>query len=144
MVPQHWIPLAALPLLPNGKIDRRGLPAPGRSAAAEAGGHAEPEGYVERLLAPVFAAVLERPEPEVSATEDFFAAGGHSLAAARALSEIAARTGVALRLRQFYGASTLRSVAAAIEADLLAEVSPEDLAALIAEARAARTEGDGP
>ncbi|WP_062207120.1 hybrid non-ribosomal peptide synthetase/type I polyketide synthase [Aureimonas sp. AU12] len=137
MVPQHWTRLRALPLLPNGKIDRRALPDPERAQGRnhEADAEAEPSGYLEGLLLPVWAAVLERPETSVPATEDFFALGGHSLAAARAVADIALLTGIKLRLRQFYDASSLRTVAARLEEDLVASVSGEDLARLIEEAR---------
>ncbi|KQT54861.1 hypothetical protein ASG43_04785 [Aureimonas sp. Leaf454] len=139
MVPQHWTKLGALPLLPNGKIDRRALPdptpAPAPVSALDAKGAGEPDGFVERLLLPVWSAVLERPAAAIPATEDFFALGGHSLAAARAVAEIALETGVALRLRDLYGASSLRAVAARIEADLVSDLSTEELAALIEETR---------
>lgn len=137
MVPQYWVPLPALPLLPNGKIDRRALPDPTRAGSAPTTAAERPTGFLEALIAPVFAAVLDRPAETLPATDDFFALGGHSLAAARAVAEIQGRTGVTLRLRQFYGASSLRAVAEAIEADLVATVPPDELDALIAEARRA-------
>ncbi|MBB3996732.1 non-ribosomal peptide synthetase/type I polyketide synthase [Aureimonas pseudogalii] len=137
MVPQHWTRLGALPLLPNGKIDRHALPDPERTRLADrdADADARPAGYLEGLLLPVWAAVLDRPESSVPATEDFFALGGHSLAAARAVADIALLTGIKLRLRRFYDASSLRTVAARLEEDLLASVSPAELERLIEEAR---------
>ena len=137
MTPQHWIKLAALPLLPNGKIDRKSLPDPEaalRDKAVEDGSDA-PLGYLEHLLLPAWSAALGLPEAEISVTEDFFALGGHSLAAARLMAEATKRTGVSLRLRSFYEASSLRDVATYIEADLLSALAEGELEALIEKVR---------
>ncbi len=135
MVPSYWERLAALPQLPNGKIDRRALPdiAPAnRPIAASADRRAA--GFLERELLPAFAAALGVTEEEVSATEDFFTLGGHSLAAARVLAETYRRTGVMLRLKQFYEGSSLKQVAARVETELLSGVSDEDIQQMIDEA----------
>ena len=138
MVPRHFVSLDALPLLPNGKIDRRSLPDP-RLAPREA--HSGPDalerpaGFIEETLLPIFAEVLEMAPAEISVTDDFFALGGHSLAAARALAEITEATGVTLRLRQVFEASDLKSLARLVEAELLQGLSAQDLSALIEEVR---------
>src|SRR5207245_10293650 len=74
MLPGAFVTLEALPLTPNGKVDRRALPEPDAGPAGR-----EPVGKLERRLAEVWAGVLgvER----VSADDDFFALGGHSLIA---------------------------------------------------------------
>lgn len=74
MVPGVLVPLAALPLNPNGKVDRRALPAPARPIvlAFEA-----PQGDIEAALATLWSEVLgvER----IGRLDNFFELGGHSL-----------------------------------------------------------------
>ncbi|HEU5475882.1 MAG TPA: amino acid adenylation domain-containing protein [Actinophytocola sp.] len=74
MVPAAFLPLPALPVMPNGKLDRAALPAP--DFAALASGTA-PRTERERLLCRLFAEALGLPE--VGADDDFFAVGGDSI-----------------------------------------------------------------
>src|SRR5690606_2050826 len=87
MVPQHFVPLPAIPLLPNGKVDRKALPAPQSGPRATDPGRA-PHGETEQRVAGLMAEVLG--VPEVGAEDDFFASGGHSLLAARLVSRLSA------------------------------------------------------
>ncbi|WP_428981579.1 amino acid adenylation domain-containing protein [Nonomuraea composti] len=82
MVPAHVVPLDRLPLNPNGKIDRAALPEP----VAEQAAYAAPSTPAEELVAGVFARVLG--VDRVGAGDDFFALGGDSFAAVRAVKEI--------------------------------------------------------
>ena len=92
MVPALFVPLAALPLSANGKVDRRALPEPGLAPAAQASRTASSPG--EELLAGAFAEVLgvER----VGVDDDFFVLGGHSLLATRLLARVTRLFGVDL------------------------------------------------
>src|SRR5205807_5346067 len=77
MVPADYVVLAELPSTPQGKVDRRALPAPAARTAADA---AEPlHGPLEELLAGIWEDLLgvERVGPR----ENFFELGGHSLLA---------------------------------------------------------------
>jgi non-ribosomal peptide synthetase component F len=76
MVPSVIIALDAFPLLPNGKVDVRSLPAPEWEDSEEA--FVEPATELERVVASVWMEVLRRSEP-LSALSDFFTAGGTSL-----------------------------------------------------------------
>ncbi len=82
MVPAHFAVLDALPLLPNGKVNRAALPAPEPVSAASA----KPRTPVEELLAGIWAAVLHLDR--VGIDDDFFELGGHSLAAAQVTSRL--------------------------------------------------------
>ena len=83
MVPASVTLLDAFPLTPNGKLDRKALPAP--DAPAVAAGRA-PSGEVEVLLATLWSELLG---VEVTSAEaDFFALGGHSLLATRLASRV--------------------------------------------------------
>jgi amino acid adenylation domain-containing protein len=115
MVPSSFTALARLPLSPNGKVDRKALPA--LDASTEAG-QAAPRGAVDprvEILAGIWAEVLGRdelPGPE----ESFFELGGHSLLATRVVSRIRAALGVELPLRALFAAPTLAALAAAVAA----------------------------
>ncbi|MFE9249106.1 amino acid adenylation domain-containing protein [Streptomyces sp. NPDC007088] len=83
MVPGVFVALDALPLLPNGKTDRRALPVPARPATDRTGG--QPRTARERVLCEVFAAVLRTP---VRADDDFFALGGDSILSIQVVSRV--------------------------------------------------------
>ena len=85
MVPSALIVLDEFPLTPNGKIDRRALPAP--DYAAQAARSRPPSGPVETALADVFASVLGLPA--VGAEDNFFTLGGDSIVAVRVVSAAA-------------------------------------------------------
>jgi amino acid adenylation domain-containing protein len=89
MVPRFIVPLRALPLMPNGKIDVQSLPTPrpehGPSAAHASAGRA-PRNARERELAALWAEVLGLPR--VSIDDSFLDLGGDSLSAIRALTRM--------------------------------------------------------
>jgi amino acid adenylation domain-containing protein len=74
MVPAAWVFLDALPLLPNGKVDRRALPAPEWAAESD---YVEPRGSVEEAVATVWREILG--VDRVGRNDNFFDLGGHSL-----------------------------------------------------------------
>ncbi|HSF43044.1 MAG TPA: non-ribosomal peptide synthase/polyketide synthase [Thermoanaerobaculia bacterium] len=108
MVPAGFVPLAAFPLTPNGKIDRRALPEPdwGRLGAGE--GYVSPQTPVERVLAGVWAEVLGAER--VGRHDNFFHLGGDSIRAivARARSE---ERGVTFSVEQLFEHPTLEALA---------------------------------
>ena len=108
-VPSAFVPLAALPLLPSGKIDRRALPAPG----GEERPFTAPRTEAEQALAQIWREVLgiER----IGVTDDFFELGGHSLLATRVASRVTEAFGVALPLRSLFEVTTIGELARLIE-----------------------------
>jgi amino acid adenylation domain-containing protein len=99
MLPQHIVALDALPLLPNGKTDRRALPRPDLSASAADRRHDEaPRTDAERAIADVWQALLG--VRHIGRADNFFELGGHSLLAMRAVGEIERRAGVRIEMRR--------------------------------------------
>ncbi|MFI9008492.1 amino acid adenylation domain-containing protein [Actinosynnema sp. NPDC053489] len=84
LVPSAFVALEAFPLTPNGKLDRDALPEPVVGDAPE--DHVEPRTAAERRVAEVWSDVLG--VPLVGAHDDFFALGGDSILAVRALSRL--------------------------------------------------------
>ncbi|MFM7239897.1 MAG: thioesterase domain-containing protein, partial [Cyanobium sp.] len=84
MVPAAFLQLEALPLTPNGKLDRKALPAPSFSGDLEQ--RVAPSTDLERQLHAIWSDVLGHSDFGIN--DNFFAIGGHSLAAARLVSKI--------------------------------------------------------
>jgi amino acid adenylation domain-containing protein len=108
MIPSHLINLDRIPLLPNGKTDRKALPKPQRQAPAQA----ERVGPRNGLEAKVLAAMeLVLNLPGLSVGDNFFAIGGHSLLAAKMTARINQDLGLTLPLKVIFEAPTAEQYA---------------------------------
>ncbi len=127
MVPAAFVLLERFPLTPNGKVDRRALPAPGDEvddgAALQA--PATPE---EIALHALWQQLLGQQRIDVR--DDFFHLGGHSLLATQLLARIEQAFGIELPLRALFEAPTLAQLAARVAAECAAQL-PDDLEALL-------------
>ncbi|WP_409465155.1 amino acid adenylation domain-containing protein [Amycolatopsis sp. GA6-003] len=112
MVPSAILVLDEFPLTPNGKIDRKALPAP---LAGAAGRSRKPRTPVEEVLTGLFAEVLGLPE--VGAEESFFDLGGHSLLATRLMDRVRSTFGADLGVRVLFEAPTSAALARRLGAD---------------------------
>ncbi|MFI2511456.1 non-ribosomal peptide synthase/polyketide synthase [Streptomyces sp. NPDC018972] len=110
MVPAAYVPMDALPLTVNGKLDRRALPAPTADGYAADTGRTAPRTPAERAVAAAWSDVLG--VEEVYAGDDFFALGGDSILAVRVTARLRAAFGPDVSPRLLFTHSTLSALAA--------------------------------
>jgi arthrofactin-type cyclic lipopeptide synthetase A len=108
MVPSAFVQLEALPLSPNGKLDRKALPAPGQDAVLSRSFEA-PQGEVETALAQIWAEVLKIER--VGRHDHFFELGGHSLLAVSLVARMR-QAGLNADARVLFSQPTLAQLAA--------------------------------
>ncbi|AKK66314.1 non-ribosomal peptide synthetase [Xanthomonas translucens] len=114
-LPEHMLPtvcmaLPALPRTPNGKLDRKALPVPGR---AEAPRYVAPRTALEQRLVALWQRLLgvER----IGVHDNFFELGGDSLTAAELLARFPSHFGIELPLGSLFDASTVAGLATLME-----------------------------
>jgi len=129
MVPSAFISLDAMPLTPNGKIDRAQLPAEDLEHTLLVA-FVAPRNETEEALARIWMEILGAPR--VGAFDNFFELGGHSLLVIQARSRIQGAFGVDLPLRVFFDAPTVAALALRIEEALIAELEALDEAEAVA------------
>ncbi|WP_426752486.1 amino acid adenylation domain-containing protein [Myxococcus sp. Y35] len=112
MVPSLFMPLAALPRTPSGKVDRRGLPAPIRPEQVSV--PAEPRTPTETAVAQAFEEVLGRGG--IGLDEDFFRLGGHSLLAMQVVARIRGVVDSDLRVSDLFENPTIEGLSGLLDA----------------------------
>ncbi|MEV6875260.1 non-ribosomal peptide synthase/polyketide synthase [Amycolatopsis sp. NPDC051128] len=118
LVPSAFVPLDALPLTANGKLDRRALPAP---AAPEAGAeYAAPETETEEVLAAIWAEALGIDR--VGVEDNFFALGGDSVRSLRITSMTKSAFDVELTPKDVLTAGTVLALAELVEERVLRDL----------------------
>src|SRR6185369_11645989 len=102
--------LDALPVTPNGKLDRKALPAPDDAAVVQRAYEA-PQGEVEQTLAALWCELLGLER--VGRHDDFFELGGHSLLAVRLMERLRG-LGLSTDVRTLFVTPTLAALAATL------------------------------
>ena len=113
LLPAVFIELDALPRLPNGKIDRRSLPAPERSQHQESRPFVAPQTSVEQTLADIWQRELKLER--VSIHDNFFELGGHSLLGMRLIAQAEQTLEREIPLKALFQTPTIAELAAQIE-----------------------------
>jgi amino acid adenylation domain-containing protein/non-ribosomal peptide synthase protein (TIGR01720 family) len=112
LVPAAFVPLDALPMNPNGKVDRKALPEPD-FAAALAAGYVPPTGPVETRLAEIWADVLRVERAGVQ--DNFFSLGGDSILSMQVVSR-ARQAGLRISTKDLFLHQTIAALAPTLAA----------------------------
>ena len=113
MVPSAFMMMDALPITPNGKVDRRALPTPTSDRPDLREAFVSPSTLIERQLATIWMQALGIQQ--VGIHDNFFDLGGHSLLAAQILFQIQQTFSIELALRILFLSPTIAELAQIIE-----------------------------
>ncbi|ETV20151.1 protein PvdJ [Pseudomonas aeruginosa BWHPSA045] len=119
MVPSHLLFLARMPLTPNGKLDRKGLPQPDASLLQQV--YVAPRSDLEQQVAGIWAEVLQLQQ--VGLDDNFFELGGHSLLATQVIGRLRERLHLEVPIKSMFTAETLGEFCHGVET-LKAESAP--------------------
>jgi amino acid adenylation domain-containing protein len=136
MVPAAIVVLAAVPLHPNGKINRNALPAPALDQHALQTAYLAPATATETAMVALWASLLQVEAAGIGSAANFFALGGHSLLLMRLLGEFESRFGVKVSLSEAFEAQSLGRLAQLVDQKRQARLHLE---AVISEERKAYT-----
>src|ERR1043166_2030230 len=109
MLPSKFVILESLPKTPNGKVDRKALPAPQQGEVKSR----KPRNETEEMVAAIWAQVMQLDQ--VGMEENFFALGGHSLLAMQVMSRIRQVFAVEVQLRSFLENPTVAALALLVD-----------------------------
>ncbi|MEU9144177.1 amino acid adenylation domain-containing protein [Streptomyces sp. NPDC048349] len=112
MLPDAFVRLERLPLSPNGKVDRKALPAPSAEGEQPETQYVAPRTGTEETLAALWAEVLGAPR--VGVHDNFFDLGGNSILAILVVSRTHKALGIQVSPRLLFDAPTVAELAAAL------------------------------
>jgi amino acid adenylation domain-containing protein len=131
MMPSAFVLVERFPTTPNGKLDRRSLPAPDGSRSGMQPGYAPPETPMEETVATIWSDVLG--VARIGREDDFFDLGGHSLLAVKMLARLQDELGVQIPLRTLFASTTVSELALEATEAMLGHADEDELASLLAE-----------
>jgi acyl-CoA synthetase (AMP-forming)/AMP-acid ligase II/aryl carrier-like protein len=113
MTPSAFVVLDKFPLTPNGKINRKALPAPAAERAESKQPFTPPRTPTEETLARIWRELLR--QPEIGIDDNFFQIGGHSLLAMQLMARARNEFQTALSLRNIFEAPTIAELAVLLD-----------------------------
>ena len=113
MIPAAFVLLEKMPVTHNGKIDRRALPAPGRTRPVLAVPFVAPNTLIEEILAEIFCAVLALDS--VGVNDNFFELGGDSLRAVQIFARLRQRLQVEVPFQCLFSSPSVTALAAIVQ-----------------------------
>ncbi|CJC13532.1 surfactin synthetase [Streptococcus pneumoniae] len=111
MIPSYFVGLNAFPLTPNGKIDRKALPAPEKQEIASC--YIAPRTSTEKTIVSIWHEVLGMEN--IGIQDSFFEIGGHSLLATQAVSNLKEAFGIEIPLHDLFMFHTVQQLAEQID-----------------------------
>ncbi|MCP5103680.1 MAG: hypothetical protein GY950_09895, partial [bacterium] len=112
MVPAYFVMMEKIPLNPSGKVDRKALPQPVRTAKS---GYVPPGNEREKVLTGIWAGVLGLESSRIGINDNFFHLGGHSLKAVGLVGRIYKAFHVEMPITQLFKTPTVKGISAYIE-----------------------------
>jgi natural product biosynthesis luciferase-like monooxygenase protein len=109
MVPALYVVLERMPLTPNGKVDRKALPAPEGGRVKSKGQFVAPTGSVEQQVAAIWKEILH--VEQIGADDNFFDFGGHSLQVVQVQNRLRETVGVDVPVLKLFQFPTIRALA---------------------------------
>ncbi|MBU4541629.1 MAG: amino acid adenylation domain-containing protein [Firmicutes bacterium] len=122
MIPSFYVHLAAMPVTPGGKVDKKALPQP--ETGIKIADYLAPETALEKQLVEIFSATLGLET--VSVLDDFFAIGGTSISATKVAMKCLSQQ-IPLAYADIFEYKTVQKLAAFIEKDQAKAIDPTDL-----------------
>ncbi len=119
MIPQYVMKLDRMPLTANGKVDRRGSPAPERKKTSSKA--VPPRNWVERELIDIWTPILGRRELGIQ--DDFFELGGHSLKALQVIHQLKTRRQMDVPIEMIFEYPTIEQLAEKLYSNTLTEAA---------------------
>jgi len=124
MLPEVFVELDELPLDPNGKIDRKALPAPESRRTEMAAAFVEPSSELERRIAGIWCEVLDLDQ--VGAADNFFDLGGHSLLIVQVHERLRSALEREIPIVDLFNHPTVRSLAKALAGSETEPAAPRE------------------
>jgi amino acid adenylation domain-containing protein len=123
MVPSDFVFIESFPLLPNGKIDQRALPAPQRERSLSDADVIQPKNSLERFIAEVWQDVLKINN--IGFNDNFFDLGGHSLLMMKVISKLSKKLNQKLTALELLQYTTIRKLAEYIAGKPSVQLTPD-------------------
>jgi amino acid adenylation domain-containing protein len=108
MIPAYFMKIENIPLTPNGKVDRKALPAP---ETVPGPGYVAPRNAVEETLVQIWSEVLSIENTSIGIDDNFFELGGHSLKATTVTAKIRSAFNIDMPLVELFKIPTIKLLA---------------------------------